>query len=127
MGPGRDQCLATEASQINERIAQNRYGTATSLGGTQRLRSFDGNRFYAGHTISYGMEYRLNLTDERTPFNIVIAKGIRTGIQLAFFAERGTVFDSWSDQWKNMKTSYGTGLRVVLSGVIIRADASRGG
>ena len=125
-GPGRDQCLATEASQINERIAQNKYGTATSLGGTQRLRSFDGSRFYAGHTISYGMEYRLNLTDERTPFNIIIAKGIRTGIQLAFFAEQGTVFDSWSDQWKNMKTSYGTGLRIVLSGVIIRADASYG-
>ena len=36
-GPGRDQCLATEASQINERIAENQHGTATSLGGTQRL------------------------------------------------------------------------------------------
>jgi hypothetical protein len=72
------------------------------------------------------MEYRLNLTDEHTPFNIIIAKGIRTGIQLAFFAEQGTVFDSWSEQWKNMKTSYGTGLRIVLSGVIIRVDASYG-
>ena len=126
VGPDRDQCLATEATHINERIAQNKYGTASSLGGTQRLRSFDGGRFYAGHASSYGLEYRLNLTDERTPFNIIIAKGVRTGVQLAFFAERGTVFDSWADQWKNMKTSYGTGLRIVLSGVIIRVDASRG-
>ncbi len=125
-GPSHDQCVATEAAQINARIAENKYGTATSLGGTQRLRSFDGGRFYASHAISYGMEYRLNLTDERTPFDIIIAKGVRTGIQLAFFAERGTVFDSWKDEWKNMKTSYGAGLRIVMSGVIIRADASRG-
>ena len=72
------------------------------------------------------MEYRMNLTDERTPFNIIIAKGVRTGVQLALFAERGTVFDSWADQWKNMKTTYGAGLRVMLSGVIIRLDGSYG-
>ena len=125
-GPDHDQCVATEASLINARIAENQHGNATSLGGTQRLRSFDGGRFYAGHTFFYGMEYRLNLTDERTPFNIIIAKGVRTGIQLAFFAEQGTVYDSRADQWKNMKTSYGAGLRIVMSGVIIRADVARG-
>lgn len=125
-GPARDQCLATETEQINQRIAENSHGTAYSLGGTQRLRSFDGGRFQAGHAVFYGAEYRWNLTDEHTPFNIYIAKGIRTGIQLAFFAEQGTVFDAWKDQWKNMKTSYGTGFRIVLSGVIIRLDVARG-
>ena len=125
-GPDRDSCLATEAAMINERIAENQHGNATSLGGTQRLRSFDGNRFYAGHAFFYGVEYRLNLTDERTPFDIIIARGVRTGIQVAFFAERGTVFDAREDQWKNMRTSYGAGLRLVLSGIVIRADVSRG-
>ena len=125
-GSSRDQCLATETEQINGRIAENSHGTAYSLGGTQRLRSFDGGRFQAGHAVFYGAEYRWNLTDEHTPFNIYIAKGIRTGIQVAFFAEQGTVFDAWKDQWKNMKTSYGTGFRIVLSGVIIRLDVARG-
>ena len=32
------------------------------------------------------------MTDEHTPFDMIIAKGIRTGIRLAFFAEQGTVF-----------------------------------
>ncbi len=125
-GPQQDQCRATEAEFINERIAANRYGDATSLGGTQRLRSFDGGRFRAGHTVFYGLEYRLNLTDERTPFDIIIAKGVRTGIQLAFFAEQGTVFDTWHDWWKTRKTSYGTGFRIVLSGIVIRADFAQG-
>ena len=125
-GPEQDRCLATEAAFITERIAENRYGSATSLGGTQRLRSFDGGRFYAGHAFFYGLEYRLNLTDERTPFDIYIAKGIRTGIQAAFFVERGTVLDEWKDHWKGHKMSYGAGLRLVLSGVVIRVDVSRG-
>jgi hypothetical protein len=125
-GPAQDQCHATEADFINERIAANRYGEATSLGGTQRLRSFDGGRFRAGHTVFYGLEYRLNLTDEHTPFDIIIAKGVRTGLQLAFFAEQGTVFDTWQDWGKVRKTSYGTGFRVVLSGIVIRADFAQG-
>ena len=125
-GPARDQCIATETDFINDRIAANRYGEATSLGGTQRLRSFDGGRFHAGHTVFYGLEYRLNLTDEHTPFDLIIAKGIRTGVQLAFFAEQGTVFDTWHDWWKTRKTSYGAGFRVVLSGIVIRLDVSQG-
>jgi hypothetical protein len=125
-GPEQDQCLATERDYINQLIAINRYGNATSLGGTQRLRSFDGGRFFAGHTVFYGLEYRLNLTDEHTPFDIIIAKGIRTGLQLAFFAEQGTVYDTWHDWWKVRKTSYGTGFRVVLSGIVIRADFAQG-
>ena len=125
-GPEQDQCTAAEKDYLDQLILSNKYGTATSLGGTQRLRSFDGGRFYAGHSVSYGLEYRLNLTDERTPFDIVIAKGVRTGMQLAFFAEQGTVFDTWHDWWREWKTSYGVGFRLVLSGIIIRADVANG-
>ena len=125
-GPEQDDCLATEADYINELIAYNKYGTATPLGGTQRLRSFANGRFYAGHSIFYGIEYRMNLTDEHVPFDIYIAKGIRTGIQLAFFAEQGSVADKTGDLFDTMKTSYGVGFRLVLTGVIIRADWSTG-
>jgi len=107
-------------------LANNQYGTATALGGTQRLRSFENGRFYAGQALFYGIEYRWNLTDERTPFNIYVAKGVRTGIQLAAFWERGTVADHSSELFKDGRSSYGIGARLVLSGVVIRFDLARG-
>ncbi|HEY5604422.1 MAG TPA: BamA/TamA family outer membrane protein [Gammaproteobacteria bacterium] len=125
-GASRDECLITEAKHINNLIANNRYGTASPLGGTQRLRSFDNYRFYAANALFYGIEYRWNLTDERTPFDIYIAKGIRTGIQLAAFWERGMVADERNDLFDTHRTSYGIGFRLILSGVIIRFDLADG-
>ncbi len=125
-GPNRDACQATEAKFLAGKQADNQYGTAQALGGTQRLRSYDNGRFYAGQSLSYGVEYRWNLTDERTPFNIYMAKGIRTGIQLAAFWERGMVANEFGQLFKNGRESYGVGARVVLSGVIIRFDVARG-
>lgn len=125
-GIQRDDCLATEDKHINNLIANNRYGTASPLGGTQRLRSFDNYRYYASQALFYGIEYRWNLTDERTPFNIYIAKGIRTGIQLAAFWERGSVADHSGQLFDHARTSYGVGFRVILSGVVIRFDLANG-
>jgi len=119
-------CLAAETQLIDGYLAYNLHGIATSLGGTQRLRSYDNGRFYAGQSLSYGVEYRWNLTDERTPFNIYVAKGIRTGIQLAAFWERGMVADRFSDLFKDGRNSYGVGARMVLSGVVIRFDLAQG-
>jgi hypothetical protein len=90
-GPDLDSCQSAEANLLAGQLENNRSGTATPLGGTQRLRSYDNGRFYAGQALFYGVEYRWNLTDERTPFNIYLAKGVRTGIQLAAFWERGMV------------------------------------
>src|SRR5512135_3221825 len=126
VGPNQDACQAAEAKLLANKLADNMYGTATPLGGTQRLRSYDNGRFYAGQSLFYGVEYRWNLTDERTPFNILVAKGIRTGIQLAAFWERGMVADQSSQLFKNGRESYGVGARLVLSGVIIRFDLAQG-
>ena len=126
IGPDRDNCLSTEASLLEGKQESNQYGTATALGGTQRLRSYDNGRFYAGQALFYGVEYRWNLTDERTPFNIYLAKGVRTGIQLAAFWERGMVANESGQLFKNGRESYGVGLRVILSGVIIRFDLAKG-
>ena len=125
-GPDRDSCQSVEAKLLAGMQANNQYGTASPLGGTQRLRSYDNGRYYAGQALSYGAEYRWNLTDERTPFDIFIAKGIRTGIQLAAFWERGMVADRYSDLLKDGRSSYGIGARMVLSGVIIRFDLAHG-
>jgi outer membrane protein assembly factor BamA len=125
-GPAQDQCKITEAEHLSQQIAANEHGTATSLGGTQHLRAFPNGRFYAGHALFYGAEYRWNLTDERTPFDIFIARGVRTGLQLAFFAEKGGVADDPAELSKHLRSSYGMGFRVVLSGVILRADYATG-
>jgi outer membrane protein assembly factor BamA len=125
-GPARNNCASVEASLLAGKLENNRYGTATALGGTQRLRSYDNGRFYAGQALFYGVEYRWNLTDERTPFDIYLAKGIRTGIQLAAFWERGMVANEYNQLFKNGHESYGVGLRVILSGVIIRFDLAQG-
>ncbi len=125
-GPAQQACQATETRQLNQIIATNEHGMATTLGGTQRLRSYPNYRFYAGHALFYGAEYRWNLTDERTPFDIYMARGIRTGLQVAFFAEQGTVNDDPGQLLHNLRTSYGAGFRLVLSGVVIRADVATG-
>jgi outer membrane protein assembly factor BamA len=125
-GPERNNCLSTEASLLAGKLENNQYGTATALGGTQRLRSYDSGRFYAGQALFYGVEYRWNLTDERIPFDIYLAKGVRTGIQLAAFWERGMVANEYNQLFKNAHESRGLGLRVILSGVIIRLDVAKG-
>ncbi len=110
-------------------IANNHFGTATSLGGFDRLRSYPQGRFKGAHTLFFGAEYRWNLTDERTPFDIFVMKSVRTSIQLALFYETGVTSDARSDLYerKNMRDSYGGGLRIVTaSGVVLRADLAHG-
>jgi len=124
--PEQKACEATEASYINSLIAQNQYGRATTLGGTQRLRSYSNGRFYAGQSLFYGLEYRVNFAREHTPFNYYIAKGVRTGMQLSFFYERGSVADHKSDLLSDYRDSYGVGFRLLLSGVVVRADYANG-
>ncbi|MBI5178940.1 MAG: hypothetical protein HZA04_06735, partial [Nitrospinae bacterium] len=90
----RAQCDATEERFLNDRIAFNENGVATWLGGTQRLRSYPNGRYFAGKAAFYGTELRLNITDERTLMDWYILRGLRTNLQLAFFAEVGSVADS---------------------------------
>lgn len=125
-GSQRDACLRTEEHHINNIIANNRYGTASGLGGTQRMRAYDSFRYYAARALFYGVEYRWNLTDEYTPFDIFIAKGIRTGIQLAAFWERGMVAEHSDELLDDGRNSLGVGFRVILSGVVIRFDYATG-
>jgi len=125
-GPDHDACVIADEERLAQIIAHRRYGTASSLGGTQRLRSYNNYRYYASKTFFYGAEYRWNLTNENTPFDIFIAKGVRTGIQLAAFWERGAVSDGYRDLLERGMESYGLGFRVVLSGVVIRFDVANG-
>lgn len=112
---------------VNNMVANNRYGQASSLGGFSRLRSYAQGRFSGAHTMFYGTEFRWNLTDETTPFDIVVMRDVRTAIQVAFFAEVGSTADLRSDLGKDWRGSYGAGVRMVTaSGVVFRADLAVG-
>ena len=104
-----------------------KYGTASSLGGSSRLRSYAGGRFSGAHTEFYGYEFRWNLTDENTPFDLYFIKDFRTGFQLAFFYETGTVAEQREDLWTKSRNSTGLGARLVTgSGFIYRFDVATG-
>jgi len=112
---------------IDNMAANNRYGTATQLGGFSRLRAYPQGRYQGAHTEFYGTELRWNLTDERTPFNIFIMKDIRTSVQVSAFYETGSTADLRSDVGKIWRDAYGLGLRVVTaSGVVFRGDVGFG-
>lgn len=120
-----EQKFCTEV--IDNMIANNTYGTATSLGGFSRLRSYSQGRYKGAHTLFYGTEIRWNLTDERTPFDIFVMKDIRTSIQVSLFYETGSTSDVRSEVGKIMRDSYGFGLRVVTaSGIVFRGDMAFG-
>jgi len=117
-----------QCQQVRDNIiAANTYGTATGLGGTSRLRSYPEGRFTGAHTIFYGTEVRWNLTEEARPFDIFIAKDIRTVLQVALFYELGSVADKRDDLGDIYRPSYGAGFRMVTaSGIVFRADVASG-
>ncbi len=119
-------CLAALEKNVDGIVAKNTHGSATSLGGTQRLRSYPGGRFSAGHSVFWGAESRWNLNDVNTPFDFYIAKGVHTGFQLAAFAEQGSVNDDPAKLFDDVKTSVGIGFRILLSGVVFRLDWATG-
>lgn len=112
---------------VNNIVANNTYGTATSLGGLSRLRSFSQGRFSGAHTQFYGTEIRWNITEESSPFDIFVMKDIRTAFQFALFYEVGSTADLMQDVGKTWRDSYGFGLRMVTaSGVVFRAEVANG-
>ncbi len=111
----------------NNMIANNKFGTATQLGGFSRLRSYPQGRYKGAHTFFYETEVRWNLTDERTPNNLFIMKDVRTSVQIAAFYENGSTADLRSDLGRIWRDTYGFGLRVITaSGVVFRGDMALG-
>ncbi len=122
----KEKCQLIENKRINERILFNQYARATPLGGSQRLRSFDNGRFFAGKSRFFGTELRLNFYKKNETFNYLIMKGIRTGFQLAFFAETGTVADK-KEEINFNKNSFGIGGRIIFKGgTVFRFDLANG-
>lgn len=112
---------------VNLIVANNTYGTATTLGGFGRLRAFSQGRFRGAHTLFYGTEFRRNLTEVAKPFDLFIMKDIRTSLQVAAFYEMGSTADLREELGKTWRDSYGIGLRMITaSGLVFRGDVANG-
>ncbi|MDH5785555.1 MAG: outer membrane protein assembly factor [Chromatiales bacterium] len=120
-------CLQAEQELVDTFIDQRSNGTATSLGGNNRLRSYPMNRFQGAHMAYFGAEYRMNFISDAEPFDYFIWKDVTTSVQLAFFAETATVAESRNNLWDERRTSYGIGARMLTaSGSVYRADYAMG-
>lgn len=81
-------------------------GSINSLGGKQSLRGYRANRFLARSLAFANFELRVRLAE-------VKVKKQRFSFGIAPFFEAGTVRNRWQDlNFKNIKTSYGGGLRI---------------
>ncbi len=113
--------------QAEATAIENKHGRATALGGRERLRSYPGGRFSGGHSEFRAFEFRWNLTDENTPYDIWFMKDVRSNVQIPFFYEEGTVSEEPSDLWQERRYSVGSGIRVVTgSGFVYRLDVGFG-
>ncbi len=99
-----------------------RLGNATALGGSLRLRGYPQGRFFDSYANFQGVEFRYYLLETEKAFDWVVEKGVYTSMQLAAFYEQGTVAPRIGELWKNIKNSYGFGIRAVLSSFIFRLD-----
>ncbi len=119
-------CRVAEERRTKYWLERNRFGKASALGGINRMRAYSLGRFYAGNSSNYSLEYRLNFSEEQTPINWIIMGGMRTVLQAAFFYEVGSVSDDLSELHSNMRTSFGVGIRAIISGLIYRFDLAKG-
>ncbi|NIP55604.1 MAG: BamA/TamA family outer membrane protein, partial [Phycisphaerae bacterium] len=125
--PTDTACLIAEEELVNSFINERTYGTATSLGGDNRLRAYPQGRFSGGHMAFAGAEYRWNFVQDAKPFDYFIWKDVTTTLQLSFFAEAGTVAEHAANLWNDYRTSYGVGGRIVsASGSVYRAEIAQG-
>ena len=119
-------CNDLQNNLVDDAVAANRYGTATAIGGHNRLRSYPVGRFSAGNSATYGIEYRKNFSTQEMPVNWYFLGGIKTNLQASVFIEYGTVNDEASKLTSNLKPSYGIGIRTLISGLIYRFDLAYG-
>ncbi len=120
-------CSEAEKNLIDKKVTERTYGTADSLGGQRRLRSYPMGRYSGAHMTYMSTEFRWNFATDVVPFDFWIWKDVATGFQLALFYEVGSVAEEKEDLGEETKSSYGTGLRMVsASGFVYRADLGFG-
>jgi len=118
----QDPNLAKTQQQINTN------GTATFLGGGDRLRAYPQGRFQGVHMLYFATEFRWNFSESGGgQFDSLFFQDLVDDMQVAFFYENGSISEEKSDLGKISKSSFGTGFRLVnASGNLYRADVASG-
>lgn len=120
-------CIEARDNVVDRLRNERTHGTSSTLGGSARLRAYPQGRFAGAHAVLYSAELRWNVTEEVTPFDYFIWKDVRTAIQLAFFAEMGSVSETLGALGDAYRSDVGVGLRLVsASGFVYRADWASG-
>ena len=104
-----------------------RLANSTSLGGSQRLRSYPISRFHDSYSFFTAVEYRYYFLQETQNFDFIIQKGVLEGLQVAGFYELGQVSRKLDQTlFEDMKYSVGAGFRILLSSLVLRTDYAVG-
>jgi len=118
-----EQALAEQ--QLFEQEAS--LGSATALGGTQRMRAYPGFRFQDAYSFFIGNELRYYALENWLPFDFLVARGVYNSLQFAAFYELGQVSSRRdSSLYSDFKTSTGLGLRAIFSSAVFRLDHAWG-
>ncbi len=120
-------CVQEAAELAQSYVDANTNGTSAYLGGMSRMRAYPESRFQGAHTFYFSAEFRWNLTQEVTPFDYFIWRDVRTGLQVAFFYELGSVSETADTLGDQTRSDVGVGFRLVGgSGEVYRADIAVG-
>ncbi len=120
-------CIAIRTSYAMNTQKANRYGTAESLGGAYRLRSYPESRYNGAHTEMRATELRWNISTEQSKVDLYFLQDIVHAIQLALFWEEGSVSETEETLGDITRETRGAGFRFVAeSGNVYRLDWADG-
>ena len=124
---GYAACEAATLKSAQNRLNANKNGSSKSLGGADRLRSYPLSRYQAAHTLFYGTELRWNFSTENTKLDYWLLQDVQQALQAVFFLEQGSVAEEVGEIGKTIRSSYGTGIRLVTkSGSVYKFEVASG-
>jgi hypothetical protein len=96
----------------------------STLGGLKRQRGFAGDRFHDRAALNYTLEYRVMPLWSPFPKIPLVNRLNIPWWQWVVFMEAGRVADEWDigELHKDMKFTFGGGVRISVEGLIIRVD-----
>ena len=120
-------CIAARTADAQNTLNANKYGTAESLGGAYRMRSYPESRYKGAHTEMRASEFRWNISTEKSQVDLYFLKDIVHALQLALFWEEGSVSETEETLGDITRSTYGIGFRFVAeSGNVYRLDWADG-
>ncbi|MBF0237492.1 MAG: hypothetical protein HQM12_07295 [SAR324 cluster bacterium] len=125
--PDQAACEKAKLEEAQNTINANTNGTAHALGGPDRLRSYPQGRYQAAHTLLYGTEFRWNYNTSTSNMDLYFFNDIMQAMQFVFFLEQGSVSEKQEDLGKIVRSTAGTGVRLVGgSGNVYRLEYATG-